>query len=244
MPQPDRSAELRELLKRRILVIDGAMGTMIQRYKLEEEDFRGKRFADSSKDLKGNNEALNLTQPHVIEEIHRKYLEAGADIIETNTFNAQRYSLADYGWESLAYELNVAAAQLARRAADAISTKDRPRFVAGALGPTNRSSSLSPDVSNPGYRAVTFDGLVDAYYEQVRGLVDGGADILLPETAFDSLNLKAALFAISKYFEDTGNRLPSSRRSRSRTRRAALFPDRPSKRAGTRSRTRRSSPSA
>ena len=208
MPPPDRTAELRALLARRILIIDGAMGTMIQRYQLDEKAFRGSRFADSKRDLKGNNEALNLTQPAVIEEIHREYLDAGADIIETNTFNAQAFSLADYDFQSLVYEINVAAAQIARRAAGAKSTADKPRFVAGALGPTNRSTSLSPDVNNPAYRAATFDGMVAAYYEQVRGLVDGGVDILLPETAFDTLNLKAALFAIQKYFDDTGNRLP------------------------------------
>ncbi|HEX9163119.1 MAG TPA: homocysteine S-methyltransferase family protein, partial [Thermoanaerobaculia bacterium] len=208
MPQPDRTAELRQLLEKRILIIDGAMGTMIQRYHLDEKAFRGSRFADSPRDLKGNNEALNLTQPQIIEEIHRHYLEAGADIIETNTFNAQAFSLADYDFQSLVYEINVAAARIARRAADAVSTPDRPRFVAGALGPTNKSLSLSPDVNNPGYRAATFDQAVAAYYEQTRGLVDGGADILLAETAFDTLNLKAALFAIQKYFDDTGHRLP------------------------------------
>ncbi|HEX7418925.1 MAG TPA: homocysteine S-methyltransferase family protein, partial [Thermoanaerobaculia bacterium] len=208
MPQPDRTAELRRLLAGRILIIDGAMGTMIQRYQLSEKDFRGTRFADSKRDLKGNNEALNLTQPKVIEEIHREYLAAGADIIETNTFNAQAFSLADYDFQSLVYEINVAAAQIARRAADSLATQDRPRFVAGALGPTNRSTSLSPDVNNPAYRAATYDGMVAAYYEQVRGLVDGGVDIILAETAFDTLNLKAALFAVQKYFDDTGNRLP------------------------------------
>src|SRR6476469_717918 len=208
MPQPDRTAELRSLLEKRILIIDGAMGTMIQRYQLGESDFRGTRFANSKRDLKGNNEALNLTQPKVIEEIHREYLTAGADIIETNTFNAQAYSLADYDFQSLVYEINVAAAQIARRAADAHSTPDRPRFVAGALGPTHRSTSLSPDVNNPAYRAATYDGMVAAYYEQVRGLVDGGVDMILAETAFDTLNLKAALFAVQKYFDETGNRLP------------------------------------
>ncbi len=208
MPQPDRAAELRSLLAKRILIIDGAMGTMIQRYQLSEKDFRGTRFAGSPGDLKGNNEALNLTQPKVIEEIHSEYLAAGADIIETNTFNAQAFSLADYDFQSLVYEINVAAAQIARRAADAHSTPDRPRFVAGALGPTNRSTSLSPDVNNPAYRAATFEGMVSAYYEQTRGLVDGGVDIILAETAFDTLNLKAALFAVQKYFDDTGNRLP------------------------------------
>ncbi len=208
MPQPDRTAELRDLLKNRILIIDGAMGTMIQRYGLEEDAFRGERFTGHACDLKGNNDLLSITQPHVIEEIHRQYLEAGADIIETNTFSAQAISMADYGFQSFVYEMNVASAQIARRAADAIATADRPRFVAGALGPTNRTASLSPDVNNPGYRAVTFDDLVAAYHEQVRGLVDGGVDILLAETTFDTLNLKAALFAIEKYFEETGVRLP------------------------------------
>ena len=208
MPQPDRTAELRDLLKKRILIIDGAMGTMIQRYGLEEDAFRGDRFSGHACDLKGNNDLLSITQPHVIEEIHRQYLEAGADIIETNTFSAQAISMADYGFQSFVYEMNVASAQIARRAADAIATADRPRFVAGALGPTNRTASLSPDVNNPGYRAVTFDDLVAAYHEQVRGLVDGGVDLLLAETTFDTLNLKAALFAIEKYFEETGVRLP------------------------------------
>ncbi|MGZ5476251.1 MAG: homocysteine S-methyltransferase family protein, partial [Thermoanaerobaculia bacterium] len=208
MPQPDRTAELRREMEKRILIIDGAMGTMIQRFQLDESAFRGSRFADSKRELKGNNEALNLTQPKVIEEIHREYLAAGADIIETNTFNAQAYSLADYCFQGLVHEINVAAAQIARRAADSYSTPDRPRFVAGALGPTNRSTSLSPDVNNPAYRAATFDGMVAAYYDQVRGLVEGGVDILLAETAFDTLNLKAALFAIEKFFADTGIKLP------------------------------------
>ena len=162
MPQPDRTAELRELLKKRILIIDGAMGTMIQRYGLEEESFRGDRFSGHACDLKGNNDLLSITQPQVIEEIHRQYLEAGADIIETNTFSAQAISMADYGFQSFVYEMNVASARIARRAADAFSTADRPRFVAGALGPTNRTASLSPDVNNPGFRAVTFDDLVAA----------------------------------------------------------------------------------
>jgi 5-methyltetrahydrofolate--homocysteine methyltransferase len=208
MPRPDRTLELTELLKKRILIIDGAMGTMIQRYGLGEEQFRGRRFASHGCDLKGNNDLLNLTQPQVIEEIHRAYLEAGADIIETNTFNSQAISMHDYGFEEHAYELNLAGAQIARRAADVYSTPERPRFVAGAIGPANRTASLSPDVNNPAFRAVTFDQLAAAYYEQVRGLVDGGADILLPETTFDTLNLKAALFAIEKYFGDTGARLP------------------------------------
>jgi 5-methyltetrahydrofolate--homocysteine methyltransferase len=208
MPQPDRTAEIRALLEKRILIIDGAMGTMIQRHRLDESAFRGSRFLEHPRDLKGNNDLLSLTQPKVIEEIHRQYLEAGADIIETNTFNAQAISMADYGFEPFVYEMNVAAAKLARRAADTYSTPERPRFVAGALGPTNRTASLSPDVNNPAFRAVTFDQLVDAYYEQARGLVDGGVDILLPETTFDTLNLKAALFAIQKLFDDTSTRLP------------------------------------
>ena len=208
MTQPDRTEELRELLTRRVLIIDGAMGTMIQRYGLSEADYRGERFAKHTHDLRGASDVLNLVRPDIIEDIHRQYLEAGADIIETNTFNAQAISLADYGLVPNAYELNVAGAQAARKAADAYSTPDRPRFVAGAMGPTNRTASLSPDVNNPAFRGVTFDELVDAYYEQARGLVDGGADILLPETTFDTLNLKAALFAIEKYFADSGRRLP------------------------------------
>ncbi|HEX2123318.1 MAG TPA: methionine synthase [Thermoanaerobaculia bacterium] len=208
MAQPDRSEELRRILTRRILVLDGAMGTMIQRYRLEEADYRGTRFAGHPRDLKGAADVLCLTRPEVIEQIHREYLEAGSDIIETNTFNAQAISMADYGLEPHVYDINVAAAQLARKACDAFSTPERPRFVAGSLGPTNRTASLSPDVNNAGLRTVTFDELVDAYYEQTRGLVDGGVDILMPETTFDTLNVKAALFAIEKYFADTGNVLP------------------------------------
>jgi 5-methyltetrahydrofolate--homocysteine methyltransferase len=206
--QPDRTDELRSLLDRRILILDGAMGTMVQRYGLSEADFRGERFASHSHDLKGSSDVLALTRPDILEEIHRQYLEAGADIIETNTFNAQAISSADYALEPYVYEINVAAAQLARRAADAYSTPERPRFVAGAMGPTNRTASLSPDVNNPAFRGTSFDQLVDAYYEQVRGLVDGGVDLLLPETSFDTLNLKAALFAITRYFEETGITLP------------------------------------
>jgi 5-methyltetrahydrofolate--homocysteine methyltransferase len=208
MPQPDRTNELRRILEQRIVVIDGAMGTMIQRYGLDEAAYRGQLFADHPRDLKGAADVLCLTRPEVIDEVHRAYLEAGADIIETNTFNAQAISFEDYALEPFVYDINRAAAQIARRAADAFSTLGKPRFVAGSMGPTNRTASLSPDVSNPAFRAVTFDQLVDAYYEQVRGLVDGGADILLPETTFDTLNLKAALFAIEKYFADTGNKLP------------------------------------
>src|ERR1051325_6323227 len=206
MPQPDRTEELRRLLTQRILVLDGAMGTMIQRYRLTEEDFRGERFKNHPRDLRGANDLLCLTRPDVIEQIHRAYLEAGSDIIETNTFNAQAISMADYALEPWCYEINVEAARIARKAADAFT--DKPRFVAGSLGPTNRTASLSPDVNNAGLRTVTFDELVAAYYEEVRGLVDGGVDLLMPETTFDTLNLKAALFAIEKYFEDTGIRLP------------------------------------
>ncbi|MEY4594448.1 MAG: hypothetical protein RIQ47_858 [Bacteroidota bacterium] len=199
-----------ELLKR-ILVIDGAMGTMIQRYKLEEEDYRGNRFQSFEKPLKGNNDLLCLTRPEIIEAIHRQYLDAGADIIETNTFNAQKISLADYAMESLAYEINVEASRIAKRAVESYS-KDHPgsgpRFVAGAIGPTNRTASLSPDVNDPGYRATTFDDLVGAYAEQVRGLIDGGCDLLLVETIFDTLNAKAALFAIESVFEERNIRLP------------------------------------
>src|SRR4030088_1346574 len=160
MPQPDRTAELRQLLEKRILVIDGAMGTMIQRYRLDEAAFRGARFTNHPRDLKGNNDLLSLTQPQVIEEIHRQYLEAGADIIETNTFNAQAISMADYGFEPFVYELNVASAKIATRAAAVYATPERPRWVAGALGPTNRTASLSPDVNNPAFRGVTYDALV------------------------------------------------------------------------------------
>ena len=199
--------KLRELLNERILIIDGAMGTMVQRYKLQEVDYRGERFKDWHTDVKGNNDLLCLTQPHIIKEIHKKYLQAGANIIETNTFNAQAISLADYDMQSLAYELNVAAAKLAREAISEyasdcqLSTVDC--FVAGALGPMNKTLSLSPDVNNPGFRAVTFDEVANAYYEQVKGLVDGGVDVLLVETIFDTLNAKAAIYAINKYFRDT-----------------------------------------
>ena len=201
-------ANLLDALQQRILIIDGAMGTMIQRHKLDEAAYRGGRFANHPHDLQGAADILSLTQPDVIEGIHRAYLEAGADIIETNTFSAQAISMADYGLEPFVYEMNVASARLARRAADAFSTSDRPRFVAGSIGPTNRTASLSPDVNNPAFRGVTFDQLADAYYEQVRGLADGGADILLVETTFDTLNLKAALFAVQTFFDERGNRLP------------------------------------
>jgi 5-methyltetrahydrofolate--homocysteine methyltransferase len=203
-------AALEEAASKRILIIDGAMGTMIQRHKLNEEHYRGERFADHSKDVKGNNDLLVLTQPQVIEEIHGEYLAAGADLIETNTFNAQRISLADYHMEELGYEMNVAAAKLARSAADAWSAKtpDKPRFVAGAVGPTNRTASISPKVNDPGYRNVSFDELREAYKEQVRGLIDGGADIILIETIFDTLNAKAAGFATLEVFEEKDLELP------------------------------------
>ena len=202
----NRTDELRGQLARRILVLDGAMGTMIQQYQLTEPDFRGDRFAGWPSDLQGNNDLLVLTQPAIIRAIHLAYLEAGADIIETNTFNANAISQSDYGLAGLAYEMNVAAARLAAEARDEIERRDpsRPRFVAGALGPTNRTASLSPDVNDPGYRNVTFDELADAYAEAARGLVDGGADLLLIETIFDTLNAKAAIFGIKRYFDEAG----------------------------------------
>ena len=194
--------KLQELLKERILIIDGAMGTMIQRYKLQEEDYRGERFKNWPKDVKGNNDLLSITQPHIIEEIHGLYLEAGADIIETNTFSATSIAQADYDMQSLAYELNVASATCARNAAKkyTAANPDKPRFVAGAIGPLNKTLSLSPDVNNPGYRAVSFDEVAEAYTEQIRGLVDGGVDVLLIETIFDTLNAKAAIYAAKNYF--------------------------------------------
>jgi 5-methyltetrahydrofolate--homocysteine methyltransferase len=205
-----RTAALERASAERILIIDGAMGTMIQRYKLGEREFRGERFARHNRDVKGNNDLLVLTRPALIAEIHDGYLAAGADIIETNTFNAQRISLADYGMESLAYEINVAAARLARKAADAWSkrTPQRPRFVAGAVGPTNRTASISPDVANPGYRNISFDDLREAYGEQVRGLIEGGVDIILIETIFDTLNAKAAGLATLEAFDEAGVTLP------------------------------------
>lgn len=188
-------------MKERILIIDGAMGTMIQRHKLTEADYRGERFKNWHCDVKGNNDLLNITQPEIIIGIHLQYLEAGADIIETNTFSSTVIAMADYEMQSLAYELNIAAAQCAR---EAIKRSGKEAWVAGAIGPLNKTLSLSPDVNNPGFRAVTFDEVVNAYYEQVKGLVDGGADILLIETIFDTLNAKGAIFAIKKYFRDSG----------------------------------------
>ena len=200
---------LNDILSERIVILDGAMGTMIQQHKLEESDYRGERFADWESDLKGNNDLLGITQPEIIKSIHRKYFEAGADIIETNTFNSTSIALADYGMESLAYELSLANAKLAKSAAEAVMiNSDRKCFVAGALGPTNRTASISPDVNNPAFRAVTYDQLVESYYEQAKGLVDGGADVLLVETVFDSLNSRAALFALESLFDSLGKRLP------------------------------------
>lgn len=199
---------LNQILAERILVMDGAMGTMIQRYKLKEEDYRGERFKSFHKDIKGNNELLSLVRPDIIEAIHREYLSAGADIIETNTFSANTISQADYEMEDLCYELNVKSAQIAKKVAQEFSTEDKPRFVAGALGPTTRTASLSPDVNDPGYRAVTFDDLVKAYYEQTKGLMEGGADLILIETVFDTLNCKAALYAVDQYQEENNVKLP------------------------------------
>jgi 5-methyltetrahydrofolate--homocysteine methyltransferase len=204
---PDRIEHLERLLRERIVILDGAMGTMIQQHRLEEAAFRGARFADwRGKDLKGLNDLLNVTQPHIIEGIHRQYLEAGADIVETNTFNSQSISLADYGLETLAYELSKAGAECARRAADQIEAAQpgRVAFVAGAIGPTTKTSSISTDVNNSGARGTTFDDLVTAYGEQIRGLLDGGVDLLLVETIFDTLNAKAAFFAIQTILEERG----------------------------------------
>lgn len=203
--------QLTDILGRRIAIIDGAMGTMIQRYKLQEADYRGTRFKDWHCDLKGNNDLLSITQPDIIRAIHREYLDAGADIIETNTFSAQVISMADYDMQEISYEMNVASARVAREAVQeylAANPDAGPRFVAGAIGPMNKTLSLSPDVNNPGFRAVTFDEVSAAYYDQIKGLVEGGADILLVETIFDTLNAKAALFAIQRFFDDHATELP------------------------------------
>src|ERR1700712_4911 len=202
--------DIRKELKKRILIIDGAMGTMIQRHKLEEKDYRGDRFKNWHTDVKGNNDLLSITQPGIITGIHKQYLEAGADIIETNTFSSTVIAQADYDMQELAYELNVASAKCARAAADEYTAKDasKPRFVAGAIGPLNRTLSLSPDVNNPGYRAVTFDEVRDAYAEQIRGLVEGGADLILIETIFSTLNSRAAIAAARRVFAETGTKLP------------------------------------
>lgn len=201
-----RSELLLSIAKKRILILDGAMGTMIQRYKLTEDDFRTPELKNHPKPLKGNNDLLSLSRPDVIQAIHAAYLEAGADIIETNTFSGTSIAQEDYGLQHLAYQINFQSAKIAREVADEFTAKtpEKTRFVAGALGPTNRTASISPDVNDPGYRAITFDQLSEAYKEQVRGLLDGGADILLVETIFDTLNAKAALFAIQEVFEERG----------------------------------------
>lgn len=205
----DRTELLLKIVKERILVLDGAMGTMIQRYALQEEDFRNESLKNHTHPLKGNNDLLSITRPEVIKEIHRAYFEAGADIAETNTFSSTTIAQADYGLEHLAYELNVQGAKIAREVADEFTAKNpnKPRFVAGSIGPTNRTASISPDVNDPSYRAVTFDDLVTTYSEQIRGLIDGGADILLVETVFDTLNAKAALYAVQEVFEAYSQKL-------------------------------------
>ena len=207
-PAYTRAAALPEILSRRIVVLDGAMGTMIQRSKLGEADYRGERFKDHPKDLKGNNELLQFTRPDVISQIHEQYLAAGADILETITFGATSVAQDDYGLAPLAREMNVAAARLARAACDKYSTPDKPRFVAGALGPTPRTASISPDVNDPAARNVSFDELREAYRDQASGLLEGGCDLFLVETIFDTLNAKAAIFALDELMEDTGERLP------------------------------------
>ncbi len=203
-----RAQALPQILQSRIAILDGAMGTMIQRFKLSEADYRGERFKDFPKDIKGNNELLSLTRPDVIRDIHEGYLAAGADLIETNTFGATTVAQADYDMQHLAREMNLASARLARAACDKFSTPDKPRFVVGALGPTPKTASISPDVNDAGARNVTFEELRAAYYEQVEALVEGGSDVLLVETIFDTLNAKAALFAIEEFFEASGERLP------------------------------------
>lgn len=203
------SEALSDIMKERILILDGAMGTMIQKYKFSESDYRGERFKDWQSDVQGNNDLLILTQPRVIQDIHEAYFRAGADMVETNTFSSTTIAQADYHMEDLAYEMNVEGARLARAAADVVEAEDgKPRFVAGAIGPTNRTASISPDVNNPGYRAVTFDELKDAYAEATRGLIEGGADVILVETIFDTLNAKAAIFGIEEVYETLGTSLP------------------------------------
>lgn len=202
--------KIQDILKNRILVLDGAMGTMIQRYKLEEDDFRRGWFEGHNKPLKGNNDLLSLTRPEIIKEIHRKYFEAGADIAETNTFSGTWIAQADYGLEKAVYDINFHSAKIAREVADEFTATepDKPRFVAGSIGPTNRTASISPDVNDPGFRGITFDELVHAYKEQVNALIDGGVDLLLVETVFDTLNAKAALFAIDEVYEERQLKLP------------------------------------
>lgn len=203
-------SQLKELIQERILILDGAMGTLLQGHGFEEEDFRGDRFKDHPQPVKGNNDLLSITQPEAVTEVHRGFLEAGADIISTNTFCSTRIAMADYGMEDLVKELNVESAKIAKKAAEEFSrlTPDKPRFVAGSIGPTNKTASLSPDVNRPGYRAVTFDDLRLAYREQAEGLIEGGADILLVETIFDTLNAKAALFAIEEVLEERNSDIP------------------------------------
>lgn len=202
--------KLHEILAKRIMVIDGAMGTMIQKYNLGEEEYRGERFKDYHRTVKGNNDLLVLTQPKIIEDIHREFLNAGADIIETNTFNSNSVSMFDYGMENLVTEINLEAARLAKKIANEVTAiaPDKPRFVAGAMGPTTKTASLSPDVNNPGYRAVSFEDLVKVYTEQANALIDGGVDMILIETVFDTLNCKAALFAVNTIFEERQMKLP------------------------------------
>jgi 5-methyltetrahydrofolate--homocysteine methyltransferase len=207
-PAYTRAAQLPQLLQQRIVIIDGAMGTMIQRYKLGEADYRGERFKDHPKDLKGNNELLQFTRPDVLREIHEAYLAAGADLIETNTFGATAIAQEDYGLAHLAREMNVEAARIARAATDKFSTPDKPRYVAGALGPTPRTASISPDVNDPGARNTSFDELRASYFDQASGLLEGGCDLFLVETIFDTLNAKAAIFALDELMEQTGERLP------------------------------------
>ncbi|MCE1251655.1 MAG: homocysteine S-methyltransferase family protein [Comamonadaceae bacterium] len=208
LPTYTRAQQLPAILAQRIAILDGAMGTMIQRFKLTEAQYRGERFKDFARDVKGNNELLSLTRPDVIGDIHAGYLAAGADLIETNTFGATSVAQDDYGMGSLAYEMNVESAKIARAACDKFATPEHPRFVAGALGPTPKTASISPDVNDPGARNVTFEQLRAAYLEQTLGLIAGGADVLLVETIFDTLNAKAALFAIDEAFEQTGECLP------------------------------------
>ena len=203
-----RGQVLPGILAKRIAILDGAMGTMIQRFRLDESQYRGERFKDLSRHVKGNNELLSLTRPDVIRDIHEGYLAAGADLIETNTFGATRVAQADYGMADLAREMNLESAKIARAACDKFATRDKPRFVVGALGPTPKTASISPDVNDPGARNITFEALRVAYYEQVEALVQGGSDVLLVETIFDTLNAKAALFAIEEFFEASGERLP------------------------------------
>ena len=210
MFKEQRAMKIEDILKERILIIDGAMGTMIQRHKLNEADFRGERFKDHTHPLKGNNDLLSITRPDIIKDIHRQYFEAGADIIETNTFSGTSIAQADYHLEHIIYDLNFQAAKIAKEVADEFTMQEphKPRFVAGSMGPTNKTASLSPDVNNQGFRAITFEELVKAFKEQAKGLIDGGVDILLLETIIDTLNVKAGLFGIQELFDEIGRELP------------------------------------